>query len=200
MCDPSTCHLLVAGITGSGKSEFLKTILASLCANSKPLELQFALVDPKRVTFNLSGRSPYLMQPPVCEPDEVLPILERCYDEMSKRYQLLTRRHATTIADLPAKERPPRWVIVLDEFANLMDDRGLKKQLEARLKSLAGMSRAAGIHLILGTQCPEASVVTPLLRSNLPCRISFQVSSKKDSTIVIDREVPRDCWERATSC
>ncbi len=187
LSEPSTCHLLVAGITGSGKSEFLKSILASLASHAEPSRLQFALIDPKRVTFNLNGPSPYLMQPPIFEPDEAIPLLKRCCDEMTKRYKLLEQQHKANISELPDGIRPARWVIVLDEFANLMDDRSLKKDLEAHLKALSSMARASGIHLILGTQRPEASVVTPLLRSNLPCRIGFQVATGKDSKIIIDQ-------------
>ncbi|MCE9532768.1 MAG: hypothetical protein K8T89_16855 [Planctomycetes bacterium] len=187
LSEPSSCHLLVAGITGSGKSEFLKTILASLAANSDPSQLRLTLIDPKRVTFNLTGPSPYLMQPPIYEPDDAVPILQQCHEEMRKRYKLLSEKHKSNINELPESIRPPRWVIVLDEFANFMDDKSLKKELETKLKAIASMARAAGIHLILGTQRPEASVVTTLLRSNLPCRIGFQVASGKDSKIIIDQ-------------
>lgn len=80
----------------------------------------------------------------------------------------------------------PRWVVVFDEFADLMTDKATKKQLEPLLKRLGAKARAAGIHLILGTQRPEASVVTPLLRSNLPGRIGLQVASEKESKLFLD--------------
>jgi S-DNA-T family DNA segregation ATPase FtsK/SpoIIIE len=90
------------------------------------------------------------------------------------------------VGQLTDKEAVPRWVLIFDEFADLMLERGSKKEMETLLKRLGAKARAAGIHLILGTQRTEASVVTPLLRSNLPARISLKVISERDSNLILE--------------
>lgn len=181
----STCHLLLAGIPGSGKSEFLRSVLGGLAAALPPEHLQFILIDPKKVTFNFPGPSPYLKKPITYEAEEAIPVLQQCVAEMERRNLFLKQRFKTQISELDATERPARWVILIDEYANLMDDPKTKKQLESGLKKLSSMGRSAGIHVIVGTQRPEASVVTTLIRSNLPCRLSFQVATGKDSKIIL---------------
>ncbi|WP_439625031.1 FtsK/SpoIIIE domain-containing protein [Gemmata sp.] len=186
LSEPESCHLLVAGTTGSGKSEFLKAVLASLAARLEPAKLRFRLVDPKRVTFNVDGRCPYLSGPVVYDGEEAIPVLEECVEEMERRYKLLQKRGADHVRQLTGADAVPRWVVVFDEFADLMVDRATKNVLEPLLKRLGAKARAAGIHLVLGTQRPEASVVTPLLRSNLPGRIGLQVASEKESKLFLD--------------
>jgi S-DNA-T family DNA segregation ATPase FtsK/SpoIIIE len=186
LSEPESCHLLVAGTTGSGKSEFLKAVLAALAARLEPAKIQFRLIDPKRVTFNLNARCPYLGGPVVYDGEEAIPVLEKCVEEMERRYKLLQTRGKDHVRDLTGADAVPRWVVVFDEFADLMTDKATKRQLEPLLKRLGAKARAAGIHLILGTQRPEASVVTPLLRSNLPGRIGLQVASEKESKLFLD--------------
>ncbi|WP_143393491.1 FtsK/SpoIIIE domain-containing protein [Fimbriiglobus ruber] len=186
LSEPESCHLLVAGTTGSGKSEFLKAVLAALAARLEPSQVKFRLIDPKRVTFNVPNHCPYLGGPVVFDGEEAIPVLEESVAEMERRYELLQRRGVDHIQKLTGTDAVPRWVIVFDEFADLMVDKMTRKQLEPQLKRLGAKSRAAGIHLILGTQRPEASVVTPLLRSNLPGRIGLQVASEKESKLFLD--------------
>ena len=186
LSDPANCHLLVAGTTGSGKSEFLKSALAGLAAGLAPEALRLFLVDPKQVTFNLPGDSPYLAEPVVLDAAEAVPVLERCTAEMGRRYALLRTRGKEHVGELAGSDAQARWVVVIDEFADLMTDKATKKELEAQLRRLGGMARAAGIHLVLGTQRPEASVVTPLLRSNLPGRVGLQVATERDAKLVLD--------------
>jgi energy-coupling factor transporter ATP-binding protein EcfA2 len=186
LAEPATCHLLVAGTTGSGKSQLLKSMIAALAEHLGPDQVQFLLIDPKRVTFNLSGQSPYLRRPVVFDAAEALPIVEECCQEMDRRYVQLQDRGKEHIGELTGKDSLPRWVLVFDEFADLMTDKASKKQLESYLTRLGAKARAAGIHLVLGTQRPEASVVTPLLRSNLPGRIGLQVPTERDSKIILD--------------
>ncbi|HVK08563.1 MAG TPA: FtsK/SpoIIIE domain-containing protein [Gemmataceae bacterium] len=186
LSDPNCCHLLIAGATGSGKSELLKAAIAGLAAELGPDRLQFILIDPKRVTFNLAGSSPYLRNPVVFEAAEAIPLLEECCREMDRRYVLLQQRGKTHAAELTGPDSVPWWVVVFDEFADLMADKGTRKELEARLKRLGAKARAAGIHLILGTQRPEASVVTPLLRNSL-CQIALRVSSDRESKLILDQ-------------
>jgi S-DNA-T family DNA segregation ATPase FtsK/SpoIIIE len=180
-----TCHLLIAGTTGSGKSELLKVILAALAHHLGSDHLQIFLIDPKQVTFNLSGASPYLPRPVVHDIGQALPLIEECYKEMERRYTLLRQRGKEHVAELSGADAVQRWVVIFDEFADLMADRSQKKEMEALLSRLGAKARAAGVHLVLGTQRPEASVVTPLLRSNLPGRISLHVISERDSKIIL---------------
>jgi hypothetical protein len=186
LADPSTCHLLIAGTTGSGKSEFMKAILASLAHRLGPQQIQFVLIDPKQVTFNLSGGSPYLRAPIAYDLSAALPLIEDCFEEMERRYTLLRQRRLENVAQLTGAEAPERIVVIFDEFADLMLEKESKKELETLLKRLGAKARAAGIHLVLGTQRTEASVVTPLLRSNLPGRVSLRVMGEKDSKLIID--------------
>jgi S-DNA-T family DNA segregation ATPase FtsK/SpoIIIE len=131
LADPDTCHLLIAGTTGSGKSEFLKAMLAGLADHLGPVQLQLFLIDPKQVTFNLPGASPYLRGPVVYDAAEAIPVLQACYAEMESRYTLLRTRGKEHVGELAGVDAVPRWVVVFDEFAELMADRGSKKELEA---------------------------------------------------------------------
>ena len=186
LSEPESCHLLVAGTTGSGKSEFLKTVLAALAARLEPTQVRFRLIDPKRVTFNVPTHCPYLGGPVVYDGEEAIPVLEECVEEMERRYLLLQQRGKDHVRHLMGPDAVPRWVVVFDEFADLMVDRSTKKQMEPLLKRLGAKARAAGIHLVLGTQRPEASVVTPILRSNLPGKIGLQVGSERESKLFLD--------------
>ena len=184
LADPSDCHLLVAGTTGSGKSEFLRALIASLACRLDPGHLQFILIDPKRVTFNLPRASPYLRSPVAYDLDQALPLVEGCMAEMDRRYQLLEARKLTNVADLPS-DLLPRIVLVIDEFASFLEDKESKKVMTALLKRIGAMARAAGIHLILSTQRPDKDVITPLLRENLPGRIALRVSSRAGSDLIL---------------
>jgi phosphoglycolate phosphatase-like HAD superfamily hydrolase len=183
--DPSDCHLLVAGTTGSGKSEFLKAILAALSRRLTAHQVQFVLIDPKQVTFNFQGESPYLRHAIAYAVDDALPLIKECFEETERRYALLKEKHLENVAQLQGAEALPRIVMILDEFADLMTDKEARAELEKPLKRIGAKSRAAGIHLVLATQRPEASVVTPLLRSNLPGRVGFTVASEADSKLIL---------------
>jgi S-DNA-T family DNA segregation ATPase FtsK/SpoIIIE len=105
---------------------------------------------------------------------------------MEGRYRTLVDHGKEHVGELAGPAAVPRWVVVFDEFADLMADRADKRDMERHLKRLGAKARAAGIHLVLGTQRPEATVVTPLLRANLPGRISLQVPTERDSKIILD--------------
>jgi S-DNA-T family DNA segregation ATPase FtsK/SpoIIIE len=186
LAEPSNCHLLIAGTTGSGKSEFMKAALGALAHELPPQQLHFVLIDPKQVTFNFRGASPYLPKPIAHDAAEAKPVIEECCKEMERRYDLLKQRHLENISELTGQEALPRIVLVIDEFADLLVDKGSKKELENLLKRIGAKARAAGIHLVLGTQRTEATVVTTLLRSNLPGRISLRVISERDSKLIIE--------------
>ncbi len=188
--DPNFCHALVAGTTGSGKSEFLKAMIASLAARLGPDRLRFALIDPKQVTFNFGQEpGPFLLRPVALGAEEALGIVEDVFNEGERRFAEMRDRRLEDLGQWQAidPKAPPRIVVVFDEFADLMTDKATKKALETPLKRLGGKARAAGIHLVLATQRPEASVVTPLLRSNLPARICLKVASEADSKLILRR-------------
>jgi DNA segregation ATPase FtsK/SpoIIIE, S-DNA-T family len=186
--DANDCHLLVAGTTGSGKSEFLRVAIAALAARLGPARVKFVLVDPKQVTFNFRrGDSRFLLKPILHDPEQAVAAVKECFAETERRFTLLRERFLDDLAGLQAEgsDAPPRIFLVFDEFADLMADKEWKKALEAPLRRIGAKSRAAGIHLIMATQRPEASVVTPLLRSNLPGRVALRVASRADSNLII---------------
>jgi S-DNA-T family DNA segregation ATPase FtsK/SpoIIIE len=191
LADTGDCHMLVAGTTGSGKSEFLKAMIAALARRYQYEQLQFLLIDPKQVTFNFSGESPYFPRPVANTVDDALPLIQECFEETERRYAVLKQQHLENISQLQGAAALPRLVVIIDEFADLMADKESKNALEKPLKRIGALARAAGIHLVLATQRPEASVVTPLLRSNLPGRISLKVASEADSKLILG--VPDAC-------
>lgn len=185
LADTSDCHLLVAGQTGSGKSEFLRVMAAALATRFAPDQLQLILIDPKRVTFNLGTlASPYLHAPVALDTDAAIPLLRWCQEETGRRYDLLAQRKQTSVADLDAS-LVPRVVVIIDEFANLLEDKQSKAILNSLLKQIGSMSRAAGIHLVLATQRPDKDVVTTQLRDNLPGRVALQVKTEGSSKLII---------------
>ena len=188
LADSSTCHLLVAGTTGSGKSEFLKAIIAGLATRLSPLDLKFALIDPKRVTFNFPAGSPYLLHPVAHTVDEAMPLVQECFAETESRYKILEKNGLEHVGQLTGRKALPRIVVIFDEFADLMADRESRRELESALKRIGALARAAGIHLVLATQRPDKDVVTPLLKANLPTRICLRVDSERNSDIILDEE------------
>ena len=187
LSDPNTCHFLVGGTTGSGKSEFLRSQLLSLLVRYSPQQLKIALVDPKRVTFPEFEKMPWLYSQVVKDSDSAIALMEDLVNEMESRYQ---RFETAGCADLAAynqrTDKPlPRIVCIFDEYADFMAEKESRTALELSIKRLGAMARAAGIHLIIATQRPEAKVVTPIIRSNLPGRVALRTASEADSAIVL---------------
>jgi S-DNA-T family DNA segregation ATPase FtsK/SpoIIIE len=198
-------HLLIAGRTGTGKSVCLNALILSLLMTRRPDETRMILIDPKRTEMIEYSKIPHLMHPVVVDMKKAEAILSWAVDKMEERYDLLSRARVRGIATYnelgpdeilrrvqPADEqereripeRMPYVVIVIDEFSDLM--MMLKREVEGHVIRLAQKSRAAGIHLILATQKPTVDVITGLIKSNLPARICFQVSSRSDSRVVLD--------------
>lgn len=197
-------HLLIAGRTGTGKSVCLNTIINSILMTRRPDEVRMLMIDPKMVELSGYSRLPHLMHPVVTDMRKAEAILAWAVQKMEDRYRLMARagvRHINSYNQLGEEElmerlqpedderddipvNMPFIVIVADEMADLMMTAG--KEVEAHIIRLAQKSRAVGIHLILATQKPIVQVVTSLIKSNLPARISFQVSSQTDSRVVLD--------------
>ncbi|MBX3315511.1 MAG: DNA translocase FtsK [Phycisphaeraceae bacterium] len=199
-------HMLIAGTTGSGKSVCMNTIIMSFLYTKKPNELKLVLVDPKMVEMSQFKDIPHLMCPVVTEMAKAAAILEWACKKMDERYELLAEAGCRDIAsynelpweDLKAALNPatpeeeariprrlPYMVFIIDELADLMMT---NKEVEGSIIRIAQKARAVGIHLILATQRPQANVVTGLIKSNMPCRISFKVASGMDSRIVLDQK------------
>ncbi len=198
-------HLLIAGRTGTGKSVCLNAIISSILMTRRPDEVRMLMIDPKMVELSGYARLPHLMHPVVTDMRKAEAILAWAVDKMEERYALLARagvRHITSYNQLGKEElierlhpetdeerdaipdHLPFIVIVADEIADLMMTSG--KEVEQHIIRLAQKSRAVGIHLILATQKPTVDVITGLIKSNLPARISFQVASRTDSRVVLD--------------
>ncbi len=198
-------HLLIAGRTGTGKSVCLNSIILSMLMTRRPDEVKMIMIDPKQVELSEFARIPHLMSPIVTDMKKAEAILAWAVDKMEERYDLLARARVRNIAGYneltfeeivrrvqPGDEqdrdalpkRIPYIVIIIDELADLM--MLLKKEVETHIIRLAQKSRAAGIHLVVATQKPTVDVITGLIKSNLPARICFQVSSRSDSRVVLD--------------
>ncbi len=199
-------HLLVAGTTGSGKSVCLNSIILSILLLQHPKKLKLLLIDPKMVEFSAFKDIPHLITPVVTDMKRAAAILEWAVNKMDERYALLARSGVRNIAgynrlddaekrrrlnpegDATLDDVPfflPHMVIVLDELADLM--MVASKEVEASIIRLSQKSRAVGIHLIVATQRPSVDVITGLIKSNLPSRISFHVFSKVDSRTILDQ-------------
>lgn len=188
LSDPNTCHFLVGGTTGSGKSEFLRSLLLSLLYRHSPNQLKIALVDPKRVTFPEFAQMRWLYSPVVKDSESAIDLMTELVAEMESRYR---RFEAAGCADIHTynqkkfNQHLPRIVCIFDEYADFMAEKETRSELELSIKRLGAMARAAGIHLIIATQRPEAKVVTPIIRSNLPGRVALRTASEADSMIIL---------------
>ena len=207
LCDLTTMpHLLIAGTTGSGKSVCINSIITSILLTRRPDEVKLIMIDPKMVEMTAFNTVPHLMSPIVTETKRAVQILEWATVKMDERYALLAEARVKNItsfnrlgsdeiiarfnpasADEEAKipKKLPYIVIVIDELADLMMTAA--KEIEAYIVRLAQKSRAVGIHIVLATQRPQATVVTGLIKSNMPCRIGFRVAARMDSRIILDQ-------------
>ncbi|KDB00912.1 DNA translocase FtsK [Apilactobacillus kunkeei EFB6] len=189
-------HLLIAGSTGSGKSVAINGIITSILMNAKPSEVKMMLIDPKKVELGIYNGIPHLLSPVVSEPKKAARALNKVVAEMEHRYDLFAKHNQRKISTfneyvkgMTEEERGdlkplPYIIVVVDELADLMMT--VSNDVEGAIIRLAQMGRAAGIHMILATQRPSVDVITGLIKSNVPSRIAFAVSSGIDSRTILD--------------
>ena len=184
-------HLLVAGTTGSGKSVCINSIIMSILYHAKPNDVKLLLIDPKKVEFKVYKDIPHLCCRIISDPKKAAGALNSAVNEMEKRFELIEEVGVRNITGYneatkndPDKPYMPRMVIIIDEFADLMMT--ARDEVETAVVRIAQKARAAGIHLIIGTQRPSVDVITGLIKANIPSRIAFTVMSQVDSRTILD--------------
>lgn len=192
-------HCIIAGATGSGKSVCINTIIMAIVMSTKPDEVKFIMVDPKKVELTPYSKLPHMLAPVITEPQGACSALNWLVKEMENRYDILkltgTRNIETFNDRKPNQEaeaasgreiplKMPYIVGIIDELADLM--MVASHDIETPIARIAQMARAVGIHLILATQRPSREVITGLIKANFPTRISFKVASRVNSQIVLD--------------
>ena len=185
-------HLLVAGTTGSGKSVGINTMICSILYKASPDEVKFIMIDPKMVELSIYDGIPHLMAPVVTDTRLASSVLKNVVAEMTRRYTLLAEKKVRNLDGYneiikgdDEAEKMPYLVVIVDEFADLMMVAG--KEVEMSIARIAQMARAVGIHLIIATQRPTTNVITGLIKANMPARLSFKVSQRNDSRVIIDQ-------------
>lgn len=208
-------HLLVAGTTGSGKSVGINAMILSLIFRATPEQVRLIMIDPKMLELSVYDGIPHLLTPVVTDMKEAASALRWCVAEMERRYRLMSAVGVRNLAGFNTKiveaqaagdkildplwkpgasmdetaqplEALPYVVVIIDELADMMMVVG--KKVEQLIARIAQKARAAGIHMVLATQRPSVDVLTGLIKSNIPTRISFQVSSKIDSRTILDQQ------------
>ncbi len=184
-------HMIIAGATGMGKSVCINCVIMSILYKAKPEDVKLILIDPKKVEFALYRDIPHLYAPIVSEPKKAAGALASAVAEMERRFEMIEEVGVRDIASYnaatendPYKEHMPHMVIIIDELADLMMT--APDEVESSICRLAQKARAAGIHIIIGTQRPSVDVITGLIKANIPSRIACTVASQVDSRTIID--------------
>ena len=184
-------HLLISGATGMGKSVCINSLITSILYKAKPNEVKFILIDPKKVELTIYNGIPHLPVPVVSDPKKAAGSLNWAVAEMENRFVLIEERgvrdlkaYNDAVSADPFAEKLPQIIIVIDELADLMMT--APTDVEQAICRLAQKARAAGMHLIIGTQRPSVDVITGLIKANIPSRIAFTVASQIDSRTIID--------------
>ena len=191
LANPVSAHMLVAGTTGSGKTEWLRMAIAGLMVQNTPASLRFALIDPKGGAFSDWQNSPFLWKADA----SVSPtrntsagvLLDALIEEMERRYKAMEEEGVDDISRLAAKSRLkwPRIVCVCDEYADLVANRVERREVESRIARLGSKARAAGVHLIIATQRPSRDIVEGTLKANLSAKVALRVNSSIESRLVL---------------
>ena len=199
-------HLLVSGTTGSGKSVFMNSLISGLIFHKSPKELRFLMIDPKMIELSPYNGIPHLLKPVITDVEEAKNLLLWAEKEMDKRYQIFSEMQSKNITSFNQSvkksskrsvegrlgkkidwqfEEMPYIVIVIDELADLMLTQ--RNEVERPITRIAQKARAAGIHMVMATQRPSSDIVTGLIKTNFPTRVSFKVSSNIDSRTILDQ-------------
>ena len=174
LTNPDTPHVLIAGKSGSGKSQLIRNLI-----ESRPKGTQLVCIDPKRVELSKYRNEALLF---AMLPEDTYLTLQNIEMEMNQRYALMESRGVDNIEGIK-----PRMMIVIDEYASVRLDATFGKLIEKSLVNITNMGRAAGIHLIIATQRPSVDVITGLIKANIGCRICLAVASQIDSKVIIDQ-------------
>ncbi|MCU0687363.1 MAG: hypothetical protein MUF34_34810, partial [Polyangiaceae bacterium] len=193
LADPSSAHALVAGTTGSGKTEWLRTAIAGLLLANTPDTIRLVLIDPKRVAFSDLRRSPFLWKKSAFWDNsgeaDVVELLEALVNEMDRRYGLLAEAGVDHLLEFASKtgDTMPRLVCFCDEYFALLTqgDSNQEKAVKRFIGLLGAKGRAAGVHLVLATQQPSRQVVSGPIDANIPCRVGLMMANPIDSRMII---------------
>ena len=185
-------HALICGATGMGKSVCINSILVSMLYKARPDEVKLIMIDPKKVEFRMYSGIPHLLIPVITESKQAAGALMWAVEEMERRYEIIEKNNIRNIEAYNDKVRNdpslgdplPKIVIVIDELADLM--MMVRDPVEDLIMRIAQKARAAGIHLIIGTQRPSVQVITGAIKANIPSRISCKVTSQVDSRTIFD--------------
>ena len=186
-------HMIIAGTTGSGKSVCINAFINTILYQKSPKDVRLMLVDPKVVELTIYNGIPHLLTPVITDAKRAIKALDWLVSEMERRYAMLAHYGVRNVVGLNEKiasgelksvEKVPYIVLIMDEFADIMAVVG--KEMDAAISRIAAKARAAGIHLILATQRPSSDVILGTLKSNLPGRIAFAVSSGTNSRVILD--------------
>ncbi len=186
-------HMIIAGTTGSGKSVCINSFVNTVIYQKSPKDVRLIMVDPKVVELTIYNGIPHLLTPVITDAKKAIKALEWLVSEMERRYSMLSRYGVRNVQGLNEKimsgeitgvEKVPYIVLIMDEFADIMTVVG--KEMDAAISRIAAKARAAGIHMILATQRPSSDVIIGTLKSNLPGRIAFAVSSGINSRVILD--------------
>lgn len=187
-------HLLVTGVIGSGKSIGLNNLLVSLLKQNTPNELKFLIFDMKNVEFELFKSSPHLYAPIVTDLSRVNEKFEHLNNEIDRRYELLATHHLSNIDEYhklsnenPLLEKMPRIVVVIDEFANIKQE-----NIDSVVSHIARIGSLVGVHLIISTQTPRRKIITPIVKANIPSRLTFILPSSIECKVAIDESGAED--------
>ncbi|MBR2467355.1 MAG: hypothetical protein IKB38_10560 [Clostridia bacterium] len=195
-------HVLIAGATGMGKSVCINSIMISMLYKARPDEVKFIMIDPKKVEFTMYNGIPHLLIPVVTDPKQAAGALMWAVEQMEKRYEMIEKMRVRNIEmynDKVAKdptlgEPMSKIIVVIDELNDLMLQ--VRDPVEGLIMSIAQKARAAGIHLIIGTQRPSVDVITGVIKANIPSRISCKVMSNTDSRTVLDQKGAEDLLDK----
>ena len=191
LANPVSAHMLVAGTTGSGKTEWLRMAIAGLILQNTPASLRFALIDPKGGAFTEWQNSPFLWRSDASvsptKSVSAVELLDSLIDEMETRYRAMEEEGVDEISRLSAKSRLkwPRIVCVCDEYADLVAQKTERREVESRIARLGSKARASGIHLIIATQRPSRDIVEGTLKANLSAKVALRMNSSIESRLVL---------------